>query len=98
MSGWAREGQYTAVVHAADGIRFVAAEASSRELTEALAGYVESRCDDYLWPAVAAEVHALMDDGKPDSAIATYFANVGQRWDTEELELRVLATPDVTLF
>ena len=98
MSGWVREGQYTAVVHAADGVRFVAAEASSRELTETLAGYVASRCDDSLWPAVAAEVHALIAAGQPDSAVATYFANVGQRWDTEELELRVLATPDVTLF
>jgi hypothetical protein len=78
---------FTAVVHAADGIRFVASAPSSADLANELVAYIAARCDDSLWPSVAAEVHAYIDDGNPDAAIATYFANVGQRWDHEWLEL-----------
>jgi hypothetical protein len=49
--------------------------------------YVRERCDDVLWPLAAAEVHSLIDRGRLQGAIATYFANVGQRWDAEWLEL-----------
>ncbi len=77
----------TAVVHAADGVRFVASAPSSAALANEVAGYVASRCDDSLWPSVAAQVREFIEDGNPDAAIATYFANVGQRWDHERLEL-----------
>ena len=79
--------QLTATVRAADGTRFVSSSPSAVTLAKQLAGYVRERCDDVLWPSVAAEVHSLIDSGQIHAAIATYFANVGQRWDAEELEL-----------
>ena len=79
--------QFTATVHAADGARFVASAPSPVRLTEQVAGYICERCDDVLWPPAAAEVHSLIDSGRLHAAIATYFANVGQRWDVEWLEL-----------
>jgi len=82
-----RERYFTAIVHAADGVRFVASSPSAQALAAQVAGYVRERCDDILWPSVAAEVHALIESQKLEAAIASYFANVGQRWDVEQLEL-----------
>ena len=79
--------QFTATVHAADGARFVASAPSRVTLVEQVAGYIHERCDHVLWPSAAAEVHSLIDGGLLHAAIATYFANVGQRWDAEWLEL-----------
>jgi hypothetical protein len=78
---------FTAVVHAADGVRFVASAPTSAELTDQVVEYIATRCDDSLWPPAAAQVRKFLDDGDPDAAIAAYFANVGQRWDDERLEL-----------
>lgn len=77
----------TAVVHAADGVRFVTTAHCPSALIEQVVGYVGERCDYVLWPSVASEVRALIADDKPYAAIATYFANVGERWDEERLEL-----------
>lgn len=78
---------FTAIVHAADGVRFVASAPSSTALAQELVGYVAQRCDDSLWPSAAARVRGFIDDGNPYAAIEVYFANVGQRWDHERLEL-----------
>jgi len=78
---------FTAVVHAADGVRFVASAASRSALMDAVAGYVERRCDDLLWPDDAASVRALIVAGKVSAAVGAYFAKVGDRWDREELEV-----------
>ena len=86
--------QFTATVHAADGARFVASASSAIALEERLANYVRGRCDDVLWPSDAADVHSLMERGQLVTAIATYFANVGQRWDAEWLELGGLPSDD----
>ena len=79
--------QFTATVCAADGARFAASASSAAALEERVANYVRERCDDVLWPADAADVHSFIDSGQLDAGIATYFANVGQRWDAEWLEL-----------
>ena len=79
------ETDYTAVVVAADGVRFVATAPSSEALSAKLALYVQRRCDDRLWPAEAGEVHSLIAEGRADDAIATYFGKVGARWDDEHL-------------
>ena len=84
--------QFTATVHAADGARFVASASTAVALEERVANYVRERCDDVLWPSAAAEVHSLIESGQPHAAIETYFANVGQRWDAEWLELEGQAT------
>lgn len=77
----------TAVVHAADGIRFVTTAHCPSALIEQVVGYIRERSDYVLWPSAAAEVRALIDASKPYAAIATYFAHVGERWDKEWLEL-----------
>lgn len=77
----------TAVVHAADGIRFVAIATCSAHLATQIVEYIRTRCDDVLWPPAAREVRALMAGGKLYAAIALYFAQVGDRWDEERLEL-----------
>ena len=84
---------FTAVVHAPDGVRFVASAPTACSLTAQVARYVLDRCDDTLWPSAAARVHAFADNDNLEAAIATYFANVGRRWDPEALELGGLATP-----
>jgi hypothetical protein len=79
--------QFTAVVRDAHGACFVATAHSQGELEAQVVEYIRERCDYVLWPRVAANVHALIARGTKDSAIAAYFANVGQRWDPEWLEL-----------
>jgi hypothetical protein len=85
--------QFSATVQAADGARLVASAPSPVTLAEQLASYVRERCDDVLWPSDAAEVRSLIDGGRFNAAIERYFANVGQRWDAEWLELGGLAGP-----
>ena len=79
--------QLTAIVHAADGVRFVATGRCATHLSAQIVSYIRSRCDHVLWPSVAREVLALINDDKPYAAMAMYFANVGERWDSERLEL-----------
>jgi hypothetical protein len=79
--------RYTAVVHAADGVRFMAAASTSTALASKVVAYIRERCDDTLWPQVASDVRALIEADQPFAAIAKYFANVGARWDAERLEL-----------
>jgi hypothetical protein len=76
-----------AVVHSADGIRFVATAASPDALLARLAAYVRGRCDDMLWTDAARQVRALLDDGDLHAAITRYFERTGERWDRERLEL-----------
>ena len=78
---------FTAIVHGPDGVRYVATAQHPAALTGQILGYVKERCDFVLWPSVAREVRALIDGDKPYAAIATYFAQVGERWDEERLEL-----------
>jgi len=77
---------HTAVVHAPDGVRFVASASDEAEVAAQLIGYISARCDDTLWPAAAREVRTLIAERRETDAIAAYFANVGQRWDEERLE------------
>jgi hypothetical protein len=87
----AKQSTLTATVHASDGVLFVATSDSPRALIGQVVRYIRGRCDDVLWPADAAEVRSLIDNDKLEAAIATYFNNVGERWDAERLELRGLA-------
>jgi hypothetical protein len=78
---------FTAIVHAADGVRFVARGPNRQSLTEQLVAYILSRCDEVLWPPTARQVRALVEAGRPTEAVDLYFADVGDRWDEERLEL-----------
>ncbi len=82
-----RDSQYTAVVHAADGVRFTATARRPDELARRVVEYISERCDDTLWPAEACRVHELVGDGSLYAAIALYFSIIGGRWDVERLEL-----------
>ena len=82
--------EYTAVVHAADGVRFRASAAGVVERSSRILDYVVERCQYTLWPRAADEVRARIAAGDVDGAIATYFANVGERWDEEWLETDVV--------
>jgi hypothetical protein len=78
----------TAVVRAADGVRFTATASDDEALLPRVVEYVASRCDDVLWPEASREVRRLIADHRESDAIAAYFRNVGLRWDEEWLELR----------
>src|SRR5262245_13712785 len=78
---------FTAVVHAVDGVRFVATAASPEHLVAQIVGYVAERCEFVLWPRIAAQVRSLIDTAHHSAAIALYFDHVGDRWDEERLEL-----------
>jgi len=77
---------HTAVVRAADGVRFIATAADEDGVSSQLIDYIASRCDDVLWPASACEVRRLIAEHRHAEAIAAYFSNVGRRWDEEWLE------------
>lgn len=77
----------TAIVHAADGVRFVATAACTDILFAGLAEYVRGRCDEVLWADAAKQVRTLLDDGNLRAAITLYFARTGERWDQERLDL-----------
>ena len=79
----------TAVVRAADGVRFTATASCNEPVTRQLIEYIASRCDDVLWPAVAREVRQLIATHRDSDAIAAYFSNVGFRWDEEWLEINI---------
>jgi hypothetical protein len=81
------QSNFTAIVHAVDGVRLVASAQCPQQLTAQIVAYVRARCDDVLWPSVAKRVRDLVEDDKPYAAIALYFAQVGERWDEEQLEL-----------
>ena len=91
MFGRAPEARFTAVIHAADGVRFIAAAHHPAVLASRIVDYIRERCEYVLWPAAAREVRALIESNRPYAAIALYFENVGQRWDEERLELGGLA-------
>jgi hypothetical protein len=78
----------TAIVRSPDGVRFTASAHSPVALAAEIVAYVRERCEYVLWPDAAAHVRALIANDEPDAAIATYFANVGERWDEERLEVR----------
>lgn len=82
-----RLGEYSAVIHAADGVRFTASAASAAERSSRILAYVVERCQYTLWPDAAGEVRERVAAGDVSGAIATYFADVGKRWDEEWLEL-----------
>lgn len=83
-----RASGYTAIVRAPDGVRFTVSAASAAARAAQLVDYISARCEYTLWPPAAARVRALIDVKNTDAAIAAYFANVGDRWDEEQLELR----------
>jgi hypothetical protein len=82
-----QEDLFSAVVHAADGVRFAASARRAEELAAQVVGYIEDRCDEVLWPKVARRVRDLIAGRRHYAAIALYFAQVGDRWDEERLEL-----------
>jgi hypothetical protein len=86
-SVYVSQANFTATVHAADGVRFAASSRSPEQLTAQIVSYIRERCDDVLWPAVAKQVRRLIDERQSYAAIVLYFAEVGQRWDEERLEL-----------
>jgi hypothetical protein len=80
---------HTAVVRAADGVRFIATAGDDDGVSSQLIDYIVSRCDDVLWPAPACEVRRLIAEHRHSEAIAMYFSNVGRRWDEEWLDTRI---------
>jgi len=74
---------HTAVVHAPDGVRFVAAAASRHALMRRIADYVRRHADERLWASDAPRVHELLAAAAHEEAVELYFALVGQRWDEE---------------
>jgi hypothetical protein len=82
-----RHAPLTAIVHAVDGVRFVATADRPADLVTQIIDYIRARCDYTLWPRVARDVRALIDEARPYAAIALYFARVGERWDAERLDL-----------
>jgi hypothetical protein len=87
VSASVSQANFTAVVHAADGVRFVAKADCPERLASQIVDYILARCDEVLWPSAAKQVRALIGDRQLYAAIALYFAQVGERWDEERLEL-----------
>lgn len=76
---------FVAVVHAADGVRLVAAGASRPELVRQIAEYVRGRAAHVLRADHARHVRVLLARGELEAAVEVYFGLVGERWDEEWL-------------
>jgi hypothetical protein len=85
---------HVAIVTAADGIRFAAAEPTADLLCRRLTDYVRARARYALWPEDARRVARAFAAGQGAAAVAAYFATVGRRWDPERV---VRASIDVEL-
>jgi len=83
--GTERTTAHSAVVRAADGVRFVAVGRGPDEVARLLVDYIRGRCDHVLWPCDASRVRTLIDAGESYAAIDEYFEHVGSRWDEERL-------------
>lgn len=81
------QSSFTATIHAADGLRFLARARCAERLTEQVVSYVLARCDKVLWPAVAAQVRSLVREQRLRAAVDLYFTHVGERWDEEYLDV-----------
>ena len=77
--------QYTAVVHAIDGVRFVTTASSRSTLFERLGDYVLTNAEYRLWPADSIVVVDKFRRGELEAAVECYFNRVGSRWDAEWL-------------
>jgi hypothetical protein len=75
------------VVHAADGIRFVALAADRHGLSEQVARYVADRAASVLWRREAASVLRALSAGDAEGAVERYFSAVGGRWDAESVTI-----------
>jgi len=84
-NGRARAELFVAVVHAADGVRLVAAAESRAELVRRLAEYVRRRAVHVLRAQHARHVRELLARGELEGAVEVYFGLVGERWDDEWL-------------
>ena len=76
---------FVALVLAADGVLYAATAPSREASLRRVAEFVGSRLDTRLWPDDAAEVRALLADGRHGAAVSRYFDRVGRRWDEEWL-------------
>ena len=85
---------YVGVVHAADGVRFVAAGASRAALGVRLAEYVQRQAFARLESHDAVSLHRLLERGETEAAIERYFASVAKRWDEEWLYTDVVELAD----
>lgn len=83
MPGDATPELYAAVVHAADGVRFLAVRPTRAALTALLADYAGRSAPERLWADDAERVGWLLARGCLDAAVDEYFARVGERWDEE---------------
>ena len=81
---------FVAVVHAADGVRWITAAGSRDELMCRLAVYVRDRAADVLSAEEAQCVRALVAEENCAGAVDRYFSGVGARWDEEWLATTVI--------
>lgn len=84
-----------AIVHGHDEVSFTAIARERTTLMTMLGSYVRRRARHQLWAVGSELVLGLLDSGKTEAAIETYFGLVGSRWDEEWLvTARVPATSD----
>ena len=76
---------YVGVVHTVDGVRFMAAASSRRELVHKIAEYVQRWGGYVLRPDHARHLRGLLARGEWEAAVELYFGLVGKRWDKEWL-------------
>ena len=81
---------FVAVVHADDGVRFMTAAPSRRELVHRVADYVRRWGGYLLRPDHARHLRALLLRGESEAAVELYFGLVGKRWDKEWLVTAVV--------
>ena len=85
---------YVAVVHADDGVRFMTAANSRRDLVLRVAEYVREWGGYLLRPDHARHLRSLLARGESEAAVELYFALVGKRWDKEWLVTAVVSRDD----
>lgn len=81
---------HVAVVYGVCCVHLVVAAPDRIGMQRQLAEYVERHADVQLFAGDAERVRSLLDEEAVEEAVRVYFACVGERWDREWLEERVL--------
>jgi hypothetical protein len=81
------------IVHAADGIRFIALGPTREVMVRRLADYVREHAPHHLGPENAGRIAGLLSGGAWEVAVGLYFATVGSQWDEEWLHTQSISIP-----
>jgi hypothetical protein len=82
---------HLAVIHGPDEIYGLVAARNREAMVARLAERLQEDADLQLFQSDADRFRALIEEGRHEEAIETYFARVGEKWDPVRLRVEAVA-------